>query len=129
MGSRNMKTGICRVSKIKPDIYMVCLLICVLSHPGICSNTNSLTFFGWSDQQVNTEHLKVNEWAEIDADLLPYIKAGLKEAIEKEYLKSSNPCDYAVTGMNMGWELPGTLDASIQIRDFEVLAGSSKIAY
>lgn len=72
-------------------------------------------------EQVNTERLKPNEWAEINTDLLPYIKAGLKEAIERGYLKSSNPGDYAVAGMNMGWELPGTLDASIQIRDFEVL--------
>jgi len=55
MGNRNMKTGICRVSKIKLDIYMVCLLICALSHPGICSNTNSLTFFGWSDQHIQPD--------------------------------------------------------------------------
>ena len=55
MGSRNMKTGICRVSKIKLKTYMVCLLICVLSHPGICSDTNVLTFFGWSDQHVKTD--------------------------------------------------------------------------
>jgi len=55
LGSRNMKTGICRVSKIKLDIYMVCLLICVQSHPGICSDTNVLTFFGWSDQHVTTD--------------------------------------------------------------------------
>ena len=80
-------------------------------------------------EQINTEHLKPNEWAEINADLLTYFKAGLKEAVERGYLKSSNPGDYAVGGMNMGWEMPGTLDASIQIRDFEVLAGLSKTAY
>src|SRR4030042_2087075 len=54
-GSRNMKTGICRMSKIKLNTYMVCLLICVLSAPGICSDTNVLTFFGWSDQHVQTD--------------------------------------------------------------------------
>jgi len=80
-------------------------------------------------RQVNSEPLKVNEWVEINADLLPYIRAGLKDAIERDYLKSSNPGEYAVTGMNMGWELPGTLDASIQIRDFGLLAVLSKIAY
>lgn len=80
-------------------------------------------------EQVNNERLKPNEWAEINADLLPDIKAGLKEAVERGYLKSSNPADYAVAGMNMGWELPGTLDASVQVRDFGVLAVLSKIAY
>jgi hypothetical protein len=73
-------------------------------------------------RQVNTSPLKINEWTGIGADLLPYIKAGLKEAVERGYFESSKPCDYAVTGMNIGWELPGTLDASIQIRDFDVLA-------
>ncbi|MGB2864030.1 MAG: hypothetical protein WBC05_11940 [Sedimentisphaerales bacterium] len=63
-----------------------------------------------------------NQWVEIDIDLLPYIKTGLEEAVKRGYLTGSNPVDYAVTGMNMGWELPGTLDASIQIRDFELQA-------
>lgn len=34
---------------------MVCLIICVLSHAGVCGDSNSLTFFGWSDQHVKTD--------------------------------------------------------------------------
>jgi hypothetical protein len=71
---------------------------------------------------VNAEHLKEHEWAEIDADLLPYIKAGLEEAVKRGYLASSNLGDYGITGINMGWELPGTFDASMQIRDLGILA-------
>ena len=73
-------------------------------------------------ENVTSEPLKEKQWAEIDIDLLPYIKAGLEEAVKRGYLKGSNPGDYAVVGMNMGWELPGTLDASIQIRDFALTA-------
>ncbi len=69
-------------------------------------------------ENVASGPLKQNQWAEIDIDLLPYIKAGLQDAVKRGYLTDSNPGDYAVMGMNMGWELPGTLDASIQIRDF-----------
>ena len=72
-------------------------------------------------EQVNTEHLKKNQWVKIDANLLPYIEAGLEEAVGRGYLTVLNPGDYAVTGMNMGWELPGTFDASIQIRDLGIL--------
>ena len=43
------------MSKIKLNTYMVCLLVCALSHPGICNNTNALTIFGWSDQHVQTD--------------------------------------------------------------------------
>jgi predicted phosphodiesterase len=73
-------------------------------------------------ENVASEPLKENQWAEIDIDLLPYIKAGLQEAVKREYLTDPNPSDYAVVGMNMGWELPGTFDASIQIRDFGLTA-------
>jgi len=55
LGNRNMKTGICRMSEIKLKTYIVCLLICALSQPGICGNTNTLTFFGWSDQHVQPD--------------------------------------------------------------------------
>jgi len=73
-------------------------------------------------ENVTSEPLKENRWAEIEINLLPYIKAGLEEAVKREYLKDSNPGDYAVVGMNMGWELPGTFDASIQIRDLALTA-------
>ncbi|MCK4788878.1 MAG: hypothetical protein KAV87_34370, partial [Desulfobacteraceae bacterium] len=73
-------------------------------------------------EKVNTKHMKKNQWVEIDANLLPYIEAGLEEAARRGYLTDLNPGDYAVTGMNMGWELPGTFDASIQIRDLDILA-------
>jgi hypothetical protein len=73
-------------------------------------------------ENVTSKPLKENQWAEIDIDLLPYIKAGLQEAVKRGYLTDSNPGDYAVVGMNMGWELPGTFDASIQIRDLALTA-------
>ena len=73
-------------------------------------------------EHINAEHLKGNKWAEIDADLLPYIKAGLEEAVKRGYLASSNLGDYGIMAINMGWELPGTFDASMQIRDLGILA-------
>jgi len=73
-------------------------------------------------ENVTSEPLKENQWAEIEIDLLPYIKAGLQEAVKRGYLTDSNPGNYAVVGMNMGWELPGTFDASIQVRDLGLRA-------
>jgi hypothetical protein len=73
-------------------------------------------------EHVNAEHLKENKWAEIDADLLPHIKAGLEEAVKRGYLASSNLGDYGIMGINMGWELPGTFDASMQIRGLGIRA-------
>jgi hypothetical protein len=54
--------------------------------------------------------------------LLPYIKEGLKEAVRGSHLSSDNLSDYAVVNMNMGWEIPGTFDAAIQIKDLDITA-------
>ena len=56
-----MGMAIQRRSKFITAIRVVCLIICMLSHAGVCGDSNSLTFFGWSDQHVKTggdgEHL------------------------------------------------------------------------
>ncbi len=66
--------------------------------------------------------LKTGQWVALDVDLLPHIVQGLREAVKREYLKDSGPHDYAVANMNLGWEIPGTFDAAVQVQDFEVLA-------
>ena len=75
--------------------------------------------------------LKSGRWVALDADLLPHILKGLREAESRGYLKNSNPHDYAVVNMNMGWEIPGTFDAAVQVQNLEisaVLKESSKAA-
>ena len=44
-----------RCSKIKTMIYLAFPFICLLSHSGLCSSLDTLTFFGWSDQHVKTD--------------------------------------------------------------------------
>ena len=46
----------------------------------------------------------------------------MEEAVKRGYLAGSNLGDYGIMGINMGWELPGTFDASMQIRDLGILA-------
>jgi len=66
--------------------------------------------------------LTSGRWLTVRADLLPHIKTGLLEAMKRGYLKSANGHDYAVVNMNLGWEMPGTFDAAMQIRDLRVRA-------
>jgi beta-glucanase (GH16 family) len=73
-------------------------------------------------KEVNNRPLKEGRWITIQKDLLPYIKEGLKEAVHRGHLSSDNLSDYAVVNMNMGWEIPGTFDASIQIKDLDITA-------
>ena len=62
------------------------------------------------------------DWVVVDKNLLPNIVGGLQEATKRGYLKSANPHDYAVANMNLGWEIPGTFDAAVQVQDLEVSA-------
>ncbi|MBN2132695.1 MAG: hypothetical protein JW741_24555 [Sedimentisphaerales bacterium] len=61
-------------------------------------------------------------WLTAGADLLGHIKAGLREAVKRGYLNSADPRDYAVVNMNLGWEMPGTFDAAMQVRDLHIRA-------
>ena len=70
--------------------------------------------------EVNKTPLEGRQWLTVQKNLLPYIKEGLKEAVRKGYLYSSKLTDYAVVNMNMGWEIPGTFDAAMQIRDLDI---------
>jgi len=77
-------------------------------------------------KDFNTTPLKAGNWVIIQKDLLPYIKEGLTHVTQKGHLSSSDPEDYAVVNMNLGWEIPGTFNAGIQVRDLEVSAISKK---
>ena len=64
--------------------------------------------------------LRSGEWQAMKIDLLPHIRAGLAEAVRRKYFSSADPTEFAVVNMNMGWEVPGTYDVSMQIRDFDL---------
>lgn len=66
--------------------------------------------------------LRAGRWASVDVDLLPEILEGLRYAAREGYLESGDPAEYRVVNMNLGWELPGTLDASVRIRGLDVRA-------
>ncbi len=66
--------------------------------------------------------MQLGQWVRIQKDLLPYIHEGLAASKQAGFLSDINPADYGIVNMNMGWEMPGTFDAAMQIRDFNVLA-------
>jgi len=61
-------------------------------------------------------------WVTVQTDLLARIKDGLKESVRRGYLHSADPRDYAVVNMNLGWEMPGTFSAALQVCDLSIRA-------
>lgn len=71
---------------------------------------------------VGVTPMKDGRWLSLDADLLPFLRSGLSEAVQRGYLKDADPHHYAVANMNLGWEIPGSFDAAAQIRDLRIAA-------
>jgi hypothetical protein len=69
------------------------------------------------------EKIAGGDWMTLEGDLLPHVRAALREAWKRGYLlQSRNLSDYGIGGMNLGWEMPGLNDASLQIRNYQVVA-------
>lgn len=64
----------------------------------------------------------LNQKIDVDIDLLPYFGRALVLAKENGALLNSTLDDLYITNMNIGYELPGTYDVSITIRDFSLMA-------
>ena len=72
-------------------------------------------------REFTTRSLHDREWVTIDKDLLPLMRDGLKAAWQSGFLKDSQSlADYRITGMNLGWEVPGIVDVEMQLRDLSL---------
>ena len=60
-------------------------------------------------------------WITLEKDLLPLMREALASAWSRGFLSQSKKSeDYYIGGMNMGWELPGTFDVKMQIRNLSL---------
>jgi hypothetical protein len=58
------------------------------------------------------------DWVALDVDLLPIMKDALNAAWERGFVSDSRDlADYRLGGLSIGWEVPGTFDVTLQIRD------------
>lgn len=75
---------------------------------------------GSADFMEGSFHTK--DWITIEKDIYPLIVGALKLAKERGYLTGSFFEDFRLTGMNLGWEVPGTFDAGFEFNGFDILA-------
>lgn len=72
---------------------------------------------GTDDYMQGSFHDK--NWVKIEKDLKPYIMQAIATAKERGYLVGSSVEELGVTGMNIGWEVPGTFDAGFEFKGFD----------
>lgn len=61
-------------------------------------------------------------WTTVRIDAAPWIVYAYKLAKKNGYLPNTELKDLYVSGLNFGWEMPGTFDAVMQVRRFSLLA-------
>lgn len=59
-------------------------------------------------------------WIKIEKDLKPLMVKAFDIAKERGYLKGAYLDDMRVSGMNLGWEVPGTFDAGFEFKGFDL---------
>ncbi len=55
-------------------------------------------------------------WVDVKVDVAPWIAYAFKLARKHGYLATTDFKDLYVSGLNFGWEMPGTYDAAMQVR-------------
>ncbi len=69
----------------------------------------------------STQSAHDGHWIEVDKDLHPLLIEALETAWKRGFLRESQDlADYRVTGMNLGWEVPGLFDVEMQVRDLSL---------
>lgn len=63
------------------------------------------------------------QWISVDKELRPLFLEALETAWQRGFLRESRDlADYRITGVNLGWEVPGLFDVEVQIRNLSLQA-------
>lgn len=65
-------------------------------------------------------------WISISKNIYPVVVEALKIAKQRGYLAKSDLADFKVAGVNIGWEVSGTLDVGFECKYFDLLAVTGK---
>lgn len=66
--------------------------------------------------------LNIGVYNNVNMDLLPYMQRALSLAHSQGVLLNTEVENLYLTGMNIGWEVPGTYDISIKIANLSIIA-------
>lgn len=86
---------------------------------GFNGATNRL-IYGMDSRNYLPENLVIGKEYVIDINILPFIKNAYLFGIQNGALQDSNLGDLCINYMNIGWELPGSYDVSLTLKNMSV---------
>lgn len=60
------------------------------------------------------------QWVHVKANLNDYVAAALAEAKRRNFLTHTEPSDLEISHFNLGWEVPGTFHAILEIKNLRL---------
>jgi hypothetical protein len=75
----------------------------------------SPAFSNFANISVHSERV-----VHVTGDMMPFVRLGLQAAVERGFLNSTDLNKYYVGGMNIGWEVTGLNNGTIEIGNFSL---------
>ncbi len=75
-------------------------------------NAGNFIYSLGAETLMNNENFVLGKEYEIELDILPYISQALDKAKESGFMPNTHLSDCIISGVNIGWELPGAWDVS-----------------
>jgi hypothetical protein len=75
----------------------------------------SPAFSNFANVSVHSERI-----VHVTGDMMPFVRLGLQAAVERGFLNSTDLSKYYVGGMNIGWEVTGLNNGTIEIGNFSL---------
>ena len=92
-----------------------------LAHKTKDTGGTNMFIFTPAGETYTAESAHNQKWITVDKDLLPLMREGLELAWSRGFLQESRSLgDYRITGMNIGWEVPGIFDVQMQVRNLSL---------
>ena len=88
---------------------------------GFDGATNKLIYGMDSRVVLNNQKIEIGKTMTINIDILPYIKNAYLYGIAYDALINSDLDDLTLNYMNIGWELPGSYDVSLTLKNMSVM--------
>lgn len=73
-----------------------------------------------SETHLGNKTFHKGEEIAIDIDLYPHIIKAIQTAKQRGFLTGSLEQEFKVSGMNLGWEVPGTFDVGFEVSNFDI---------
>ena len=84
-------------------------------------NISSIDYLTPSNNMFDKQgNIQTEKWVEIDLEMIPYIERALNDAQRGGLMKGATMDTLYISGMYVGFELPGTYDIDVSFKDLQI---------